>query len=116
MKSILNLYLGHEGCERLAKAGANSYWHWHILVRVEAIEQNGQMAAPPHGPVSPPENAVFLGSFTVDLPSTEEAITSAAEGIKNELSLLRAAKHVEEQKLHARLNELLSLTYEDPSK
>ena len=112
MKAKLNIYLGPEGSERLAKSGPTSYWHWHVIIRLIAVEQNGKFAEAEAASMSVPEGSKLIGVAEVELPSAQEAAVAAMDGIKGEISRRRAGLVKSETDLHRRVNELLSLTFD----
>lgn len=115
MKAIVNLFLGHEGCEKFAKQGIDSYWHWHIYPRIVAVEKDGKMVQP-HNSAPDPLNAVLIGVAEVELPGITEATDRAVAVLHEKIKEVRAEATKAETELRGRINELLSITYQEPQK
>lgn len=115
MKAKLNLYLTHEGCERLVKSGPDSYWHWHVLPRIVAILKDDEWAEPVNNVSTVPEGCKLIGVAEVELPSHHEATDAAVEGIRAQLIRERAEFTKRETEAARRMNELLAISFEPRS-
>lgn len=97
----LKIYLNTDGQELHAQG--KQVWSWHFSVRTESQYEQA------------PEGGVLLAECVLPMPSPEACIPAVLEALKQREQAVNAQAHEDLAAIKLRRDNLLALTYTDPT-